>query len=92
MLGPVFTREAATAPRRPRHYLYRSVYVAALLILMCTAWLVLTGTQIIRDVGDMARFGSMLVDVVTQGEFLTEGARLEVIERRGNRVVVRAAS
>ena len=37
-----------------------------------------------------ARFGSVLVDVVTQGEFLDPDARLEVIERRGNRVVVRA--
>src|SRR5262245_39338829 len=27
---------------------------------MCTAWLVLAGTQIIRTVGDMAKFGSLL--------------------------------
>src|SRR6476660_5713243 len=27
---------------------------------MCTAWLVLAGTQIIRSVGDMAKFGSIL--------------------------------
>lgn len=37
-----------------------------------------------------ARFGSVLVDVVTQGEYLDSTARIEVIERRGNRVVVRA--
>jgi membrane-bound serine protease (ClpP class) len=37
-----------------------------------------------------ARFGSELVDVVTQGEYLAQDARIEVIERRGNRVVVRA--
>jgi membrane-bound serine protease (ClpP class) len=37
-----------------------------------------------------ARFGSELVDVVTQGEYLAKDARIEVIERRGNRVVVRA--
>ena len=37
-----------------------------------------------------ARFGSLLVDVVTQGEYLDSGAQVEVIERRGNRVVVRA--
>jgi len=36
-----------------------------------------------------ARFGEMLVDVVTQGDFIEAGARLEVVERRGNRVVVR---
>ena len=37
-----------------------------------------------------ARFGSVLVDVVTQGEYLETDTLLEVIERRGNRVVVRA--
>ncbi len=37
-----------------------------------------------------ARFGSMLVDVVTQGELIDASATVEVIERRGNRVVVRA--
>jgi membrane-bound serine protease (ClpP class) len=37
-----------------------------------------------------ARFGSMLVDVVTQGEYLEADAEVEVIERRGNRVVVRS--
>ena len=38
-----------------------------------------------------ARFGSVVVDVVTQGDYLDTNARLEVIERRGNRVVVRSA-
>lgn len=37
-----------------------------------------------------ARFGGEVVDVVTQGEYLETDARVEVIERRGNRVVVRA--
>lgn len=39
-----------------------------------------------------ARFGNMLVDVVTQGEYLESRSRIEVIERRGNRVVVRFAA
>ncbi len=38
-----------------------------------------------------ARFGARLVDVVTQGEYIGENTRLEVVERRGNRVVVREA-
>lgn len=33
------------------------MYVLILLLLMGTAWLVVTGTQYIRDVGDSARFG-----------------------------------
>ncbi len=64
LVGPVFTREAVTTPRRPRHYVVRAVYVVALLILMCTAWLVVAGTQIIRNVGDMARFGSILFQIL----------------------------
>ena len=36
-----------------------------------------------------ARFGSMMIDVVTEGDLVDAGARVEVIERRGNRVVVR---
>ena len=63
-LGPIFGREAMTTPRRPKHYLYRSVYVGVLLILMCTAWLVLAGTQLIRNVGDMARFGTILFQIL----------------------------
>ena len=63
-VGPVFTREAVTLPRRVRHYFYRGVYVTALLILMCTCWLVVAGTQIILTVGDMARFGSTLFQVL----------------------------
>jgi ABC-type transport system involved in multi-copper enzyme maturation permease subunit len=64
LIGPVFTREAATAPRRAKFFFYRALYVAALLLLMCTAWLVLTGTQVIRNVGDMARFGSILFQIL----------------------------
>ena len=53
------------------------------------------------DVGEAAgplrpagkvHFGATLVDVVTQGEYLEPRTRVEIIERRGNRVVVRAVS
>lgn len=63
-IGPVFTRELVTAPRRPRLFIYRTVYAAALLLLMCTAWLVLAGTQVIRNVSDMARFGGILFQML----------------------------
>lgn len=36
-----------------------------------------------------ARFGSVLVDVVAQGDMIEAGVPIEVVERRGNRVVVR---
>lgn len=38
-----------------------------------------------------ARFGASLVDVVSDGEFINAGDRIEVIDRQGNRVVVRRA-
>ena len=60
LIGPVFTRELATAPRRVRFYASPAVYVGGLLILMCTAWLLMIGTQQVRNVGDMARFGAAL--------------------------------
>jgi ABC-type transport system involved in multi-copper enzyme maturation permease subunit len=64
LIGPVFSREAATTPRRSRHYFYRAVYVLVLLIVFWTAWLVVAGTQVIRNVGDMARFGSLLFQIL----------------------------
>ena len=49
-VGPVFFREASTTPRRARHFVVRAVYVLALLVLICTAWFVLAGTQIVRNI------------------------------------------
>lgn len=64
LAGPVFAREVVITPRRLRHFIvYRMVYVSGLLLLMCTAWLVLVGMQQIRNVGDMARFGSSLFQI-----------------------------
>jgi len=64
IIGPVFTREAVTAPRRPKFYVARALYVAALLLVMVTAWLVLAGTQLVRNVGDLARFGSQVFQIL----------------------------
>ncbi len=64
IIGPVFTRELVTAPRRPRLFAYRAVYAGVLFGVMCTAWLILTGTQVISDVGDMARFGGILFQLL----------------------------
>jgi hypothetical protein len=64
LIGPVFTRELATAPRRLRFYVARAVYVAGLMALVATAWLLLTGTQEVRNVGDMARFGATLFQIL----------------------------
>jgi ABC-type Na+ efflux pump permease subunit len=62
--GPIFGREAMTAPRTTRHYIARGVYIATLGVLICTAWTVVTGAQDIRTISDMARFGSVLFQVL----------------------------
>ncbi len=63
-IGPVFTREVAIAPRRSGIYLARTAYGIALLLLITMAWLFLTGTQVVRDVGDLARFGTILLRIL----------------------------
>ena len=64
LVGPVFTREAVVAPRRRKLYVFRTVYAISLLLLMCTAWLILVRTQVIRNLGDMARFGAILFQIL----------------------------
>ena len=58
--GPIFVREALTAPRRFRHYLARAAYGGGLFVLMWTAWQAIVGFQQVDSVGDLARFGSLL--------------------------------
>jgi ABC-type transport system involved in multi-copper enzyme maturation permease subunit len=58
LIGPVFTREVTTTPRSWRLYLMRAVYVGALFGLVLTAWLILLGSQNVRSLGDLARFGA----------------------------------
>lgn len=64
LIGPVFERELATAPRRPRLFIQRTAFAGILFAVMCTAWLVLTGTQLLTNLGDMARFGSILFQLL----------------------------
>jgi len=47
-----------------------------------------TAETLLRPAGK-ARFGETLVDVVSEGEYIENGAAVVVVERRGNRVVVR---
>ncbi len=94
MFGPVFAREAVTTPRRPRHFLYRSLYVTGLLLLMCTAWLRVTGTQIILNIGDMARFGTILFQILALLQlalmifFAAMGAASNVCQEKDRRTLI----
>ena len=61
--GPIFAREALTVPRRFRHYLLRSGYVAFLLVLMYTIRQATIGFQDTLFSGDIAAFSSMVFAV-----------------------------
>jgi ABC-type transport system involved in multi-copper enzyme maturation permease subunit len=45
-------------------YVSRAAYALGLLVLISTAWLVLTGTQVVHDVGDLARFGAVVFQIL----------------------------
>ena len=64
LIGPVFNREVVIAPRRTRTYIARTAYVIVLVVLMVTAREVLRGTQVVKDVGDLARFGTILFQIL----------------------------
>jgi ABC-type transport system involved in multi-copper enzyme maturation permease subunit len=65
MLGPIFAREALTLPRRPRHYVMRTVYLGLLWILGLTAWQAAVGWDRPVTLGDAARFGLLLFQILT---------------------------
>ncbi|MDR1478612.1 MAG: ABC transporter permease [Planctomycetaceae bacterium] len=54
----------AVVPRRDWTYAARGIYSGVMLLLVATTWLVISGTQLITDVGDFARFGTMLVQFI----------------------------
>lgn len=64
LAGPLFTREVLTAPRQWKHFLLRAGYVAAFAILVYTAGQATFGFQKVRNVGDVARFGSYVFSLV----------------------------
>lgn len=61
--GPIFAREALTAPRRLSHYFLRSGYVAFLLVLMYTIRQATIGFQDTKFSGDIAGFSSLVFSV-----------------------------
>lgn len=73
-VGPVFSREVATAPRNWRLYFLRALYVGALFGLVVTAWLILLSSQPVRSLGDLARFGSMAFALIAPVQLAMAGA------------------
>jgi ABC-type transport system involved in multi-copper enzyme maturation permease subunit len=64
LLGPIFNREWLTVPRRPRHYVNRAVYLGLLWVLGLTAWQMTVGWTNTATLGDAARFGLLLFQIV----------------------------
>ncbi|HKI34714.1 MAG TPA: ABC transporter permease subunit [Gemmataceae bacterium] len=64
MLGPIFNREWLTVPRRPRHYVNRAAYLGLLWVLGLTAWQMTVGWTHTATLGDAARFGLLLFQIV----------------------------
>ncbi len=64
MIGPMFTREAAVAPRRASFFAARTLFVAALFALTLTAWQLLIGTQRVESIGDLAWFGAAAFQIL----------------------------
>lgn len=63
--GPIFNREIITSPRQIRHYLIRSGYAAALLVLMYTVRQVTIGFQDVTNIGATARFGNLVFQIAS---------------------------
>lgn len=64
MVGAVLERELRFAPRARGLFVARAVYASALLAIIATCWLVVTGTQTVATAGDTARFGATLLRIL----------------------------
>lgn len=58
------------APRRLRFYAQRVVFVLVLFSLVCTAWALMAGIQHVRNLGDLARFGGLVFQIVVPLELI----------------------
>jgi ABC-type transport system involved in multi-copper enzyme maturation permease subunit len=65
LLGPIFSREWLTVPRRSSHYLVRSAYLGTLWVLGVTAWQATVGWSRTPTLGETSRFGLLLFQVLT---------------------------
>ena len=64
IVGAVLERDLRFAPRSRGLFVARAVYAAALLAIIATCWLVVTGTQTVATAGDTARFGATLMRIL----------------------------
>lgn len=69
ILGAVFDRELAMAPRTQGQFIARAVYAGTLLAIVATCWLVVTGSQPLATAGDTARFAATLFRILAPLQF-----------------------
>lgn len=65
MLGPIFNREFLTVPRRDRHFSSRVAALGLLWVIGITAWQATVGFTKDAALGETARFGLLLFQVVS---------------------------
>ena len=70
MLGPIFMRELTTVPRKRSHYASRVAQLGLLTILGVTAWQASVGFTTEATLGEAARFGVTLFQVVVYVQLL----------------------
>jgi len=64
MLGSLFDREVLTQPRRLMHFAGRVIFVLAMFMIVCTAWLLLAGIQPVTSIGNLTRFSSLVFQII----------------------------
>jgi ABC-type transport system involved in multi-copper enzyme maturation permease subunit len=70
VLGPIFIRELTTVPRRSSHYGARVALLALLTILGITAWQATIGFARDATLGETARFGLLLFQIMVYVQLL----------------------
>lgn len=70
MLGPIFYRQSAVAPKRLSTYVGRSIYVGGLFLLLCTGYLVLDGSRSLTTTGASARFSGWMFTLLAPLQLL----------------------
>ena len=70
VLGPIFMRELVTVPRRSGHYVARVAVLGLLGILGVTAWQATIGFAREPTLGEAARFGVLLFQIVVYVQLL----------------------
>ena len=70
MLGPIFMRELVTVPRRASHYASRAALLGLIGVLGATAWQATVGFTHEATLGEAARFGLLLFQIVVYVQLL----------------------